>query len=164
MLQNSKLRLGKGRRYGLMGKNGAGKTTLLTNIGNGAIEGMPKNLKTVYVQHDDSNDDFGVPMIEEMLTGSDMVSAEVSQEEATAALYAINFTEQMLTSPRSALSGGWKMKLLIVRAMLAKADVLLLDEPTNHLDKASVQWLVDYISNHATITCLIVSHDVAFRN
>ena len=35
LLHNTNLRLGKGRRYGLMGKNGAGKTTLLTNIGSG---------------------------------------------------------------------------------------------------------------------------------
>merc|ERR1719223_1861717 len=35
LLHNTRLKLGKGRRYGLMGKNGAGKTTLLTNIGSG---------------------------------------------------------------------------------------------------------------------------------
>jgi elongation factor 3 len=35
LLHNTHLKLGKGRRYGLMGKNGAGKTTLLTNIGSG---------------------------------------------------------------------------------------------------------------------------------
>lgn len=49
-------------------------------------------------------------------------------EEAIAALTNINFTEAMLSSPRSMLSGGWKMKLLIIRAMLSRADVLLLDE------------------------------------
>jgi elongation factor 3 len=162
LLQNSKLRLGKGRRYGLMGKNGAGKTTLLTNIGNGAIEGLPSTLKTVYVQHDDSQDDHGVPMIDEMLAGEDMIKAQITKEDAMSALYNIKFTEQMLLSPRSCLSGGWKMKLLIVKAMLARADVLLLDEPTNHLDKASVQWLIDYISNAHNLTCLIVSHDTIF--
>jgi len=49
-------------------------------------------------------------------------------EDAAAALTHIGFTENMLTSPRSMLSGGWKMKLLIIRAMLSRADVLLLDE------------------------------------
>ena len=34
----------------------------------------------------------------------------------------------MLSSPRSSLSGGWKMKLLIIKATLMKADILLLDE------------------------------------
>lgn len=41
----------------------------------------------------------------------------------------------------AALSGGWKMKLALVRAMLQKADILLLDEPTNHLDVHNVAWL-----------------------
>lgn len=39
-----------------------------------------------------------------------------------------SFTEEMLSMPRSSLSGGWKMKLLIIRAMLSKPDILLLDE------------------------------------
>jgi elongation factor 3 len=37
-------------------------------------------------------------------------------------------TEEMINSPRSSLSGGWKMKLNIIRAMLSGANVLLLDE------------------------------------
>jgi elongation factor 3 len=54
------------------------------------------------------------------------------------------------------------MKLLIIRAMLMRADVLLLDEPTNHLDAASVQWLADYLNSQSHLTCLIVSHDTQF--
>ena len=38
-------------------------------------------------------------------------------------LRSIHFTDTMINSPRSALSGGWKMKLLIVKAMLSKANV-----------------------------------------
>jgi hypothetical protein len=70
LLHNTHLKLGKGRRYGLMGKNGAGKTTLLTNIGSGNIEGMPPHLRMVYVQHDDASEDFGVPLIDEIMAVS----------------------------------------------------------------------------------------------
>lgn len=59
LLYNTRLRLGRGRRYGVMGKNGTGKTTLLTNIASGNIEGLPVALRTVYVQHDDPTDDQG---------------------------------------------------------------------------------------------------------
>ena len=132
LLQNTHLKLGKGRRYGVMGKNGAGKTTLLTNIGSGNIEGLPTHLKTVYVQHDDASDDGGVPLIDEITNGKDMVSAGVTREEIIEALTGIGFTDLMLSSPRSALSGGWKMKVLIMRAMLSRANVLLLDEVCNN--------------------------------
>lgn len=76
LLHNTHLRLGKGRRYGLMGKNGAGKTTLLTNIGSGNIEGMPPHLRMVYVQHDDASDDFGVPLIDEIMQVSNSSSRD----------------------------------------------------------------------------------------
>lgn len=57
------------------------------------------------------------------------------------------------------ISGGWKMKLALARAMLLKADILLLDEPTNHLDTTNVAWLEDYLVTQPTITCMTVSHD-----
>jgi elongation factor 3 len=165
LLHNTHLKLGKGRRYGVMGKNGAGKTTLLTNIGTGNIEGFPAHLKMVYVQHEDRREDHGVPMIDEMMAGEDMITAGVSRELAIETLESVKFTADMMQLPRTSLSGGWKMKLLIVRAMLARADILLLDEPTNHLDSGSVKWLENYLMDAAKergLTCLIVSHDIPF--
>lgn len=162
LLHQTRLRLGKGRRYGIMGKNGSGKTTLLTNLGSGNIEGLPAHLKTIYVQHDDASEDNGVALLDEMMAGKDMVDAGVTRDQASAALKAIKFTDEMLTNPRTSLSGGWKMKLLIVRAMLTEPHVLLLDEPTNHLDTASVNWLTEYLQSQQEITAMIVSHDIAF--
>jgi hypothetical protein len=57
------------------------------------------------------------------------------------------------------ISGGWKMKLALARAMLLKADILLLDEPTNHLDTTNVAWLENYLVTQSDITCMTVSHD-----
>lgn len=57
------------------------------------------------------------------------------------------------------ISGGWKMKLALARAMLLKADILLLDEPTNHLDTTNVAWLENYLVTQPNITCMTVSHD-----
>jgi len=150
LLHQTRLRLGKGRRYGIMGKNGAGKTTLLTNIGSGNIEGLPPHLKTVYVQHDDASDDNGVPLMDELLAGKDMVEVNVTREEATTALKNINFTDEMLSSPRNNLSGGWKMKLLIIRAMLSRANVLLLDEVCFFFSLSSLPYPLTNLSQSLT--------------
>merc|ERR550534_1887058 len=58
------------------------------------------------------------------------------------------------------LSGGWRMKLALCRAMLMKADILLLDEPTNHLDPGNVKWVIDYLTSLTHVTSIIVSHDI----
>lgn len=165
LLHNTRLKLGKGHRYGLMGKNGAGKTTLLTNIATHNIEGFPETLRTIYVQHDDSAmPETELSLLDELVSTPLLQQVNVTKEQAKEALKAIHFTDVMLAGHRNDLSGGWKMKLAIVRAMLSKADVLLLDEPTNHLDSASVQWLADYLNSLSEVTCLIVSHDTAFMD
>jgi hypothetical protein len=104
---------------------GAGKTTLLTNVGSGNIEGMPPDLKTLYVMHDDQSEDFGVSIVDEAMTCKELEGTGVTRDELIAALRGIHFTDEMMTYPRSSLSGGWLMKLILVKAMLSKADILL---------------------------------------
>merc|ERR1712187_276006 len=62
------------------------------------------------------------------------------------------------------LSGGWRMKLTLARAMLQKADILLLDEPTNHLDVINVAWVKNYLNSLSDVTSIIVSHDSGLLN
>merc|ERR1719356_808400 len=72
--------------------------------------------------------------------------------------------EGRLRRPIRTLSGGWRMKLGLARAMLQSADLLLLDEPTGHLDAEHIAWLVEYVQGlradgSRAVSTLIVSHD-----
>jgi ABC transport system ATP-binding/permease protein len=61
----------------------------------------------------------------------------------------------------SALSGGWKRRVALAKALVIEPQVLLLDEPTNHLDFESITWLEDQLLNFNGAV-LFVTHDRAF--
>lgn len=163
LLNTATLRLKRGHRYGLCGKNGTGKSTLMRAITNGQVEGFPSpdEVRTFYVEHDIDGSEEDTSVLQFILSDSRILAGEA---EVIETLASVGFSDERQKHAIGSLSGGWKMKLALARAMLFKADILLLDEPTNHLDVVNVAWLENYLVSLKTCTSIIVSHDSSFLN
>ncbi|KAG0064451.1 translational elongation factor EF-1 alpha [Linnemannia elongata] len=162
LLNKTRLNLRRGQRYGLCGPNGVGKSTLMRAIADGQLEGFPPadELRTVFVEHNLQAEEADLPVVQFMF--ADPKLGDIPHEEVVSRLASVGFTDAMQQQAVGSLSGGWKMKLELARAMLMNADILLLDEPTNHLDVHNVAWLENYLTSLTNVTSMIVSHDSSF--
>ena len=159
LLHQTRLKLLRGRRYALVGQNGVGKTTLMNAINNGKLEGWPSHLVTAYV---DSGSNVDPAYEAQIVLPYLMKTTGKSKEDCVAKMRELDFTDEMLEGPIGALSGGWQMKLRLIRAVLIDPDIYLLDEPTNHLSESAVKWITDYLNTLDHQTVLTVSHDTVF--
>ncbi|CAI8156448.1 MAG: putative ABC transporter ATP-binding protein YheS [Pseudidiomarina mangrovi] len=73
----------------------------------------------------------------------------------------LGFSQEQINQPVAAFSGGWRMRLNLAQALIARADLLLLDEPTNHLDVDAIFWLEDWLKRFPG-TLIVISHDRDF--
>jgi ATP-binding cassette subfamily F protein uup len=164
LFENLSLSIADGDRTGLIGPNGSGKTTLLEIlVGREAVDAgeraLRKLTKMAYVPQDSL---FGPEETVGSVLQAAMEGLPLLDEEKAAR------TQMMLgragfdtlSTPASALSGGWRKRLAIAAALVMSPDLLLLDEPTNHLDLEGILWLERSIQT--VNACLVVTHDRYF--
>jgi elongation factor 3 len=196
LLHNTKMKLLRGKNYGLLGGNDCGKTTLMRAIANNQVEGFPdtNQVRTVFVEADIQGEQSHLSCVDYVAFDEKLKAMGVTTDKIREVLGTVGFTPEGKAKPDhavSTLSGGWRMKLALARAMLQNADILLLDEPTNHLGKnlcvsfsyfdflkcacrltfllslsdvINVAWVKTYLNSLDNVTAIIVSHDSGLLN
>jgi elongation factor 3 len=164
LLHQTKLHLYRGYKYGLIGTNGSGKTTFMRSIATQQLESFPSHLKSVFVETDILGDLSHLSLLEYIKEDDKLKHLDITEDYIINSLKNLGFTDDMIGRGVSTLSGGWRMKLALARALMQDADILLMDEPTAHLDVLNVKWLLDYINSLTDVTCIIVSQNHKLLN
>lgn len=106
----------------------------------------------------DAADDTALEQAYEELEEMDPSTFET---KAGSILHGLGFGPEMLRRSTRDMSGGWRMRVALARALFLKPHLLLMDEPTNHLDLGAVVWLEAYLSTYNHIL-VITSHSQDF--
>ncbi len=91
----------------------------------------------------------------------DEIDGYSARARAAALLSGLGFADAEFARSVADFSGGWRMRLNLAQALIARSDLLLLDEPTNHLDLEAVVWLEKWLASYRG-TLMLVSHDRDF--
>jgi ABC transport system ATP-binding/permease protein len=166
LLDRASLQIEPRERVAIIGRNGTGKSTLLKIISgelppdSGTIWRQP-NLRIARLEQD-------VPLSAHR-TVFDVVAEghthHLEEDELWLKEHHVDVVLSRLSLPGDAivdtLSGGWRRRVLLARALVGQPDLLLLDEPTNHLDIDAIIWVEDFLASYEGAV-LFVTHDRAF--
>ena len=111
------------------------------------------------LQHAEQEDMAG--RIGELHAQLDNIDGYTAEARAQQLLNGLGFSNDDAQRDISDLSGGWRIRLNLAKALMCRSDILLLDEPTNHLDLDATLWLETWLKNY-TGTLLLISHDRDF--
>jgi ATP-binding cassette subfamily F protein uup len=176
LLDNADLQIRRGERVCLLGRNGEGKSSLLQLItrqiaaDSGEVWVRPGARIASLAQEVSPASDASVrDVIMSGITPGAAATGAVTAGAPThddwqAELQADQIISRLQLdrdAAMGALSGGWRRRVMLGRALVAMPDLLLLDEPTNHLDIDAITWLEDMMLDFDG-ALLFISHDRAF--
>jgi len=120
-----------------------------------------KALRDIQTQIARAERDNQAERIGELHAQLDNIDGYTAVSRAQQLLNGLGFASDDAQRDTSDLSGGWRIRLNLAKALMCRSDVLLLDEPTNHLDLDATLWLETWLRNYQG-TLLLISHDRDF--
>lgn len=165
LFENLSLKLNAGNKVGFVGRNGTGKSTLFKIIldeephDSGEII-IPKNYRIgtlrqhLHFTHKTVREECA-----SVLTGD--MEHEVYRVEKI--LFGLGFAQDDLEKDPLSFSGGYQIRLNLVKLLVTEPNLLLLDEPTNYLDIVSLRWLASFIRAFEG-EVILITHDRDFMD
>jgi ATP-binding cassette subfamily F protein 2 len=192
LIKDTSIEFTIGRRYGLIGSNGSGKSTFLRCLAHREVP-IPEHIDIFFLEEEaEPSDMTGLqmvvdkaekevkrleaeaeriteeegadhPLVLDIYSRLDDMDANTFESRASKLLYGLGFGPEMMAKKTRDMSGGWRMRVALARALFVKPTLLLLDEPTNHLDLEACVWLENYLSTYDRCL-LVISHSQDFLN
>ncbi|KAK8041170.1 ABC transporter [Apiospora phragmitis] len=192
LLNETTLELTLGRRYGLLGENGCGKSTLLKAIAAreypipehvdiyllnqgappsdlGALEWVVREAENEMKRLEDLSEKMleeegpESPMLLDLYDHIDKMDPSTFATRASLILTGLGFDKVTIHKKTKDMSGGWRMRVALGKALFVKPTLLLLDDPTAHLDLEACVWLEEYLKKWDR-TLVLISHSQDFLN
>jgi ATP-binding cassette subfamily F protein 2 len=192
LITDTTLELNYGRRYGLLGENGCGKSTMLKAIAKreypipehidiyllnegapptelGALDWVVKEAENEMERLDKLAEQILVDDGPESAVLLDLYDHMEKMDPATFStrasliLTGLGFNKKTIQKKTKDMSGGWRMRVALAKALFVRPSLLLLDDPTAHLDLEACVWLEEYLKKWDR-TLVLVSHSQDFLN
>ncbi|KAF2273770.1 uncharacterized protein EI97DRAFT_143272 [Westerdykella ornata] len=192
LFNDTTIEVNYGRRYGLLGENGCGKSTFLKAIDKrefpfpehidiyllnqgappselGALEWVVREAENELARLEKLAEDIlekdgpESPLLEELYERQESMDPSTFHTRASLILTGLGFNKKTISKKTKDMSGGWRMRVALAKALFVKPSLLLLDDPTAHLDLEACVWLEEYLKKWDR-TLILVSHSMDFLN